>query len=240
MRAADPVRIAVASRDIQTGEVIDDAMVMESDVPRKFAQPGAISSTEVAAGRVASIPIRSGSHLTAANARRISESRGVSGVIPPGKRAVSIILDDASGTAGLVMPNDVVDVMATFDLGSDASAKRTTVTVAEGMYVLAVGSEVADFQMQPEVTRTQSGSIFGGESPSISPRHQAIITLAATPYEAQALTFAKESATLGVSIRAKGDEDAGERVPPTTIATITGGHDELAPMKRGFREYRGR
>ncbi|MFH0800021.1 MAG: Flp pilus assembly protein CpaB [Pseudomonadota bacterium] len=238
MSVAEPVGVAVAARDIAAGEAIDENAIGMARVPRRFVQPAAFSSVSDAAGRVAVVPIRAGAHMTPANARRVGDARGLAAVIPAGRRAVAIPLDDAAGSSGIIKPYDVVDVMATFDLGQESSVRRTTLTIVEDVQVLAVGSEIADALPAPK-SAAAKGGMFGGQA-MVPGRAQATATLAVTPAEAQALAFARESGALTVALRAWGDDAGAERTPPTTIATITGGHDELVPMKKGYREYKGR
>lgn len=238
MRVAEPVGVIAASRDVAAGEAIDEGMARTVKVPRRFVQPGAIAAMEDAAGRIAAVPIRAGAQITAANARRPSELRSVAGLIPAGRRAFAISSDDSSGIAGLVKPNDMVDVMATFDLGHESSVRRTTMTIVENVQVLAVGSEVAD--ALPAPPEKSKGRLFGGAPVAQMGSQRASVTLAASPAEAQVLAFAQASGALAIALRPFGDDAGAEKTSPTTIATITGGHDELMPMKRGYREYRGR
>ena len=52
------------------------------------------------------------------------------------------------------------------------------------------------------------------------------VALAATPAEAQLLAFAEASGQIALALRPMAEEAAEERPAPTTIATITGGHDD--------------
>lgn len=236
LRIAEPVGVAVAGRDLMPGERIDEAAVRIERIPRRFVEPAALLTVEEAAGRRAAVAVRAGTQLTSSNARPASRMPGVAAAIPSGARAYTLFLDE--DLSGIVQPDDVVDVLATFDLGSDASARRTTLTLAEGVVVLAVGSKVAD--ALPEPAGRETGGLFGGRAGTPAGGARPSITVAATPAQAQALAFAQASGKLALALRPMGEEASEERTPPTTIATITGGHDELSPIKKGFREYRGR
>lgn len=237
MRVAEPVAVVVAARDLASGEQIDEASIRVVHVPRRFVQPGAFAAVAEAAGRIAACPIRGGAHLTPSNARRPSEAHRLAALVPPGRRAVAVVIED--GSAEIVRPDDVVDVLATFDLGSEASVRRTTLAVAAGLRVLAVGGDVVD-ALPPPPRSGGSAGIFGSALTAPASRAGGVVALAATPAEAQLLTFAQVSGHIGLALRPLAEEESGDRPPPTTIATVTGGHDELAPIKRNFREYRGR
>lgn len=238
LKVTEPHATVAASRDISPGEVIDEDSLVVTKIPARFIQPGAFSLPSEAAGRVATQAIRAGGHITAANARRVTETHSTSAIVPIGRRAVAIPLDDAASASGLIKPNDLVDVIATFDLGQEMSVRRTTLTIIENVPVLAVGNEIADSIPKPSIQ--SKGGLFSTSGMPTMSRTQATVTIAVTPAEAQVIAFAKESAALTVALRPFGDDEGNAHTQPTTIATITGGHDDLIPMKKGFREYKGR
>lgn len=238
LRIAEPVLVVIASSDIPAGEELRPTALKETKTPRRFVQPAAVASLEDALGRVAAISIRAGAQITEAVARRPSEAGGVAALIPAGRRAFSIPFEEAE--IPRVRPNDLVDILATFDLGEGSSARRTTLTVAEGLPVLAVGMAVADdLPHSARIVRGQSRLFQNASALPPSSRGEGL-TLAATPGEAQILAFTLASGKLAVALCPAGEEGESERPAPTTIGAITGGHEELAPSRRGFREYRGR
>lgn len=240
LRVAEPVSAVIATRDIQAGELLDEGAITGKTIPLKFSEPGALGDIENASGRVAAVPIRKNAQVTAMNARLASEIKSVSPLIPAGKRAVSVALDDAGAMAGLLKPNDMVDVIATFDLGGESQVKRTTLAVAENVQVLAVGKDVAD-SVQRQAGKTGKSGIFGGGAPVLGPSGtQTVVTIAADPAEAQKILFAGQSGAVSLVLRPFGDDGTIEGTEPTTISTITGGHDGLIPFKKGYREYKGR
>lgn len=237
MAVAEPRPVITAARDIAPGEAIDDGAIRMTKVPARFVQPGAFGDIAHAAGRVAAIPIRAGAHITPANARRAGEGNGVAAICPAGRRAFALALDEAAGSAGFIRPDDLVDVIATFDLGQGTDVRRTTLTIAEGVPVLAVNGETAD-SLPAKRAPSQSG-IFGGQA-GLARGSQATAVLAVTPIEAQALSFARDSGSLALILRPFADDAMFQKPPPTTIATITGGHDGLVPIRRQYKEYKGR
>lgn len=238
LAVAAPVLVVVAARDVAAGETLGGETLRLEAIPRRYVQPAAFRSLESAIGRIAMVPLRAAMQLTAAVARRPSEVQGVAAQIPAGRRAYVVGVDEER--ALLIRPNDAVDVLATFDLGNEASVRRTTVTLVENAQVLSVGGEVADAVSSP-ASRAPGGGLFGSTAASVFPtRGPRAVALAVTREEAQALAFAEVSGRVDLALCPFGDDGEEARARPTTIATITGGHDELAPMKRGFREYRGR
>jgi pilus assembly protein CpaB len=238
LRLAESSRVIAAARDLAVGERIDEESVTPIAVPRRFCAPGAIDDVHDAASRIAVVPIRAGTQLTSAVARVPNDAAGLAALIPAGRRAVSVRIGGSLGVAGLLHPNDAVDVLATFDLGSEASVRRSTLAVVAGVQVLAVDRRLAG--APAEVRAAEVRGLFGNAMPQRPAGDGVDVTLAVTPAEAQALAFAAESGALALALRPRGEEEMKERPSPTTIATIAGGNEELIPMRRRFQEYRGR
>lgn len=236
LKISEPVQIAKAAKNIRAGEILDYTNTVSSDVPLRFAEPGVFTNVNEAMGHVAMVAIPKGTQVTASNSRLVREVGGLSAIIPSGRRAFALPTDD--GVAGLIHPNDWVDVIATFDLGTEAQVKRTTMTLVEGAQVLAVGSSVADLLPQKKQKGERSG-IFSEQTTAVS-KPRGLITIAVTPTEAQKLAFAVQSGAVAFAVAPFGGEQSDIVRIPTTISTIVDGHEDIVPLKRAFREFKGR
>ncbi len=235
---SQPIQVVAAKRDIAPAELLDETMLFLMDVPVKFAAPNALSDLKSASGRIAMVPIRAGSQITSSTARLPAATKGLSGVIPIGRRAISIGLDQAAGVAGLLRPNDSVDVIATLDLGDEAHVKRTSFTIVQDASVLAVGKTLAS---KPEKEAAiKSGKGIFSSSYSRPGSNDLIVTLAVSPQEAQTLAFANSAGALSLALKSFGETGSTYESKPTTIGTITAGNERILPFKKRFREYRGR
>ena len=239
MRVAEPVGVIAAARDIMAGEALDESKLKQIEVPRRYAEPGAIAAMNDAVARVAAVPIKAGSQLTRAVARLPRDGFGLAGLIPAGRRAFSIALPSSRSAAGLIRPGDSVDLLATFDLGSEASVRRTTIEVVSSAQVLAVNQRMTGAEEASGEGQSKSG-LFSQSLPARSRQDEVMVTLAVNSAEAQALAFSQESAALAVALRPTGEESGEEHPQPTTISTIAGGNSELVLTRKGFREYKGR
>ncbi|MFH1830381.1 MAG: Flp pilus assembly protein CpaB [Pseudomonadota bacterium] len=235
---SQPVKVAVAGRDIEPGELLDKSMLSLMDVPRKFALPNAINDLTNASGRIAMVPIRSGSQISSATARLPALAKGLSGVVPIGRRAFSVGIDRASGVAGLLRPNDSVDVIATFDLGNEASVKRTTLTIVQDALVLAVGTRLAGAPEEDSTNRSKTGIFSSARQNPLG--NDLMVTLAVTPTESQKLAFAQSAGELSISLKSFAEVGSTYENEPTTIGNIAGEDESILPFKKSFREYRGR
>jgi Flp pilus assembly protein CpaB len=99
----------------------------ESQIPE-----ATIASVDDVQGRVVRVPVVDGAYLS--DEHLTPRDRGaLSGVVPPGMRAVRIVVE----VAPPLEPGEAVDVLSTFDPAA-ATGGEPTITVAVGALVLAV------------------------------------------------------------------------------------------------------
>lgn len=102
--------------------------------------------------------------------------RGLSTLLPPKMRALSISVSAAASVSQMVHPADHVDVLGTFTLPSKTvpgATELVTLTILQDVLVLATGQETAN--------------TYRGGDLSYS-----LVTLQVTPHEAEVLTFAEQ------------------------------------------------
>src|SRR5262249_36664223 len=112
---------------------------------------------------------------------------GLSGLIPPGYRAVTVRVDDEAGIAGFLYPGTIVDVLAVIAPGggNDQSVSKI---VLQNIKVLASGSELDQREngREPESVKT--------------------VTLLVTPEQAEALTLSSTEGRLRLALRSTTDQ----------------------------------
>jgi Flp pilus assembly protein CpaB len=98
-----------------------------------------VASVDAVEGRVVRVPVVAGGYVGQAHLAP-KERTGLDGVVPPGMRAVRIVVE----VAPPLEPGVGVDVLSTFD-PSVATGGEPTITVAAGALVLAVdeGTDVS-------------------------------------------------------------------------------------------------
>jgi Flp pilus assembly protein CpaB len=132
-RAADlgpEVDVAVATRDLPVGRVLTSHDLTTRSVHRSQLPSGVVTDRSAVVGRVVAVPVLDGGYL----ARRSVAPRrrtGLDGVVPPGMRAMRVVVTDALTPR----PGAAVDVLATYDPASSGDDGGTTV-VAAGVTVL--------------------------------------------------------------------------------------------------------
>lgn len=107
--------------------------------------------------------------------------------IPMQWRGVSIPVDNVSSVAGLVRPNDRVDILGTFRFPSrsgDEAFDTLTLTILQNVVILATGSETK-YNRRSDKRSRGYGSV----------------TLALTPKEAEMIVFASQKGILTLTLR---------------------------------------
>ena len=156
----DEITVLVAKEDIREMATIVDGMIEAKSVPRSFVEPSAInfdskvkeSSKEYAMetkrviGNVAVVSIKKGEQLTLNKITEPNMRTGLAPQVTPGKRAVSISVDENTSVSKLVKPGDRIDLIAVVDGGSSAGGREVKVakTVFQDVVILAVGRHIAN------------------------------------------------------------------------------------------------
>lgn len=121
---------------------------------------------------------------------RISSGQsGMTALVRPGFRAISIPVDTVSSVTGLVRPNNFVDLIGTFrfpDAKGDAALDTVTLTILQQVKVLACGQNI--------------GKVSAGAG-EVTARSYNTVTLELTPKEVEMIIFAMQKGNLTLSLR---------------------------------------
>src|SRR6185436_1674634 len=110
-------QVVVAAVDISFGQKITAEAVKTMGWPRDSVPEGAFHNTAEVVGKFANQKLVPGEAIL--NSRAVGEAGGSSlaALIEPGKRGVTVRVDDVIGVAGFLLPGNRVDVLATRNLG---------------------------------------------------------------------------------------------------------------------------
>ncbi|MCB1722242.1 MAG: Flp pilus assembly protein CpaB [Chromatiaceae bacterium] len=186
----DVVQVVSAAVDIPVGTKIDSTHVKLISLPLEMQVQNAITSLDEALGKVASQPLYAGEILVK---RRLAEFAGgspLAAVIEPGKRALTVRVNDVIGVAGFLAPGSRVDVVST--RRPPGSTRNESETLVQNLKVLAVDQTVSSDKNDPVVVRA--------------------VTLEVRPNEAEELVKATNEGKVQLSLRNPLDDT--EVVPP--------------------------
>jgi len=129
-------------------------------------------------------------------------------VLPPGRRSISIAVDEVSGGAGLIFPGDRVDVIVTHSFSDDDSDGPDEKVV--GQIVLGDARVLAVDQAMKGPTDAAPG----GDREAPAPRATArTVTLEVSPREAEKLAVAVTLGRVCLALRGLKRSDESETTP---------------------------
>lgn len=195
----DYVEIVVANQDIPAKTVISDSMVVLQKIPRQYMHAQEAMDKKDIVGKILLVPVIAGESILKNQVLEQGDSReGLAYIVPKGKRALTVAVDEVSGVAGLIKPGDRVDVISTIVIG-DQQPKPHTLVVLQDIEVLATGKIMdikTDGKTKPVETKT--------------------VTLAVTLAEAKPLMMASQRGVIRLMLRSPIDDSKGY-TPPFTM-----------------------
>lgn len=241
----DFVTVLVAKKPIPAGSTLENTMIAEKKVPKQYMNANALTpkDRELVLGQTLSIGLEAEQQISWSDLG-VREAEGLSGIIKEGERAITLPVDEVTGVAGLLSPNDHVDIIGTFRTPTDMSkevniktgefkqiatyAETSTVTLLQNVTILAVGTQLGGYVSGDSVVPSASGS--GGPlgiDPAIKagPRRRSdktykTVTLLVTPLEAQLLVYARSKGSLSMALRNPEDLLTAEELPKITFTDI--------------------
>ena len=107
--------------------------------------------------------------------------------VSPGKRAVTLPIDDMRGVSRLLRPGDRIDIIAALDYGKGADSRREVRTILQDVVVLATGLNVLN-KIPRRFELDASGKTVNRINLSASTNFTSIV-VEAKPEEAQQLIY---------------------------------------------------
>ncbi len=204
--------VVVATEDIAVATRITESMVEIKEISADAVHPDSFSSTEGVIDNLARYPITAGEQIlsdrVAASSLTLPEGEELPlpYIVPEGKRAVSVGIDDLIGVGGLLRPGDYVDVILTVKLAVGDQIARI---ILQDLEVLALDQQIE--KVAPKLEDGQEERVFTGEGETDP--EAVTVTLAVTPVEGEVLVTAEECADnfggrLALALRPFGEHTA--------------------------------
>ena len=144
-------KVVVAAVDISLGSRINEQMLSVVDWPSGALPPGTFSDVQALRERVAKVGVLRGEAVLEAKLAPKGTQGGLSAVIAPGKRAMTVRVNDVVGVAGFALPGNYVDVVVHAQQDKGQDTKPISKTVLERVLVLAVAQEAGRDDTKPRV-----------------------------------------------------------------------------------------
>jgi pilus assembly protein CpaB len=172
--------VIVAADDIQVGARIGERDIRTVRFPVSGVPPGAASKKAQVMDRGVIIPISKGEFILSNKLAPENAGSGLPSLIPPGMRAVSVRGNEVVSVAGFVGPGTRVDILLTGT--PNGSSENQTTTVLQNVAVIASGHTLE---------RNSAGEA----------QNTPVITLLASPEDAERLTLASSEGKIQLALR---------------------------------------
>ena len=179
---ANTFQVIVVERDLTMGTRLQPDMLQTLDWPKAAAIQGPLTALDQAVGRVIRTPMLRGEPLLHSKLAPMGEKGGLSSVLAPGQRAVTVKVNEIMGVAGFALPGNYVDVMVNT---ADSKDQPVSKIVIERIQVLAVAQDVSTNESKPRVVNA--------------------VTLQVSPQQAEQIDLARSVGSLSLVLRSHSD-----------------------------------
>jgi pilus assembly protein CpaB len=194
-------QVIIAASDIAPGTALSGGLIKTVTWPLKVIPPKSASSMREVEGRVAMVPIPQGNPVLFSMLAPEGTAAGLSGILPDGKRALTVKVDEVAGVAGFIHPGDHVDVLV--DLPINEATDHFSKTILHDILVLTTGQIWQQKgENKPVVVNT--------------------VTLEVSPQEAEVLNLASNEGKIRLALRNRNNRTMAQTQGVTTSFLISG------------------
>lgn len=231
--ASELVQVAVSVRDLPAGHLLTAEDVRMVEWPARVVPEGFSRSPAEVVGRGLLSNVAMNEPFLPSKLASTEAGGGLSILIPEGKRAMAVRVDDVVGVAGFVVPGTRVDVVVTLDESSANNTQPVTQLVLQNIEVMASGQSIQrDARGEPQTTT--------------------VVTLLVDPEQGEMLGLSANNGRIQLALRNSLDPDTvqtmGARVanllrrPPPAPVRASGPvapRPAAAPSRVQVEVYRG-
>ena len=189
--AGGTTKVAVAAAPLAYGTDITPDKVRFVEYPNTSIPPGAFTDAvklmPQGQKRVALMPIAVNEPILPDKISGAGQGASIAALLPDGMRAASVPINDVSGVAGFIQPNDSVDVLVTRQLPGGSGDQRVTDILLQNVRVIAIDQEAKNADGTPKVAKTA--------------------TLEVAPLDAQKLALGQQVGELSLVLRKPGEQN---------------------------------
>ena len=182
-------KVAVASIPMAYGTELTPDKVRFVEYPAASVPPGSFTNAAqmMPAGqkRFVLLPMSVNEPILAGKISAPGAGASIAALLPDGMRAATVRIDDVSGVAGFVQPNDSVDVLITRQVQAASGAQQVTDVLLQNVRVLAIDQQAKNPDGTPKVGRTA--------------------TFEVAPLDAQKLALGSQTGSLSLVLRKPGE-----------------------------------
>lgn len=207
---AKTVKVLGAARDLSAGVKLRKGDLKVVTIAANSQPRGVFTDEKALLERTLLFPVGVNEPVTMNRLTAVGGIEGVPAIIPSGKRAVSVQVNDAASAAGLIQPRAHVDVIYT---RSGSLSEAMSKVVLEDVVVLSVGRSTEVAQSDPKTAAVNTNV-------NQSSTQQRAVTLLVNAEDAAKLELAKNNGKIGLVLRNPLDAGKLEQAEPTYADTL--------------------
>ncbi len=192
--------VLVANVDLPVASELTPRRLEVVSWPAQHVPRDALRDVASASGRVLRRPLQAGEPVLASALMEEGSRGGLTALLDPSKRAMSVRVDPVIGVAGFVKPGARVDVLATLRR-IDENANPYAKMILQDVRVLAVDQQLEQAR--------------GAEPELVS-----VVTLEVEPHQAEQLTFAAHEGNLQLALRSPATQETVETAAVSVLDLI--------------------
>ncbi len=226
----------VAVADIPLGSKVQANQVKVVTLATTAIEPGTFQDTTQVVGKTVRVPVTNGAQITATN---FSDSGSVSNiVVPAGKRAISVDVDQTTGVGTVIKAGDYVDMIVGFTGDKfpviTLNPQDDSFTVVSGLNntsvkVLIQGMQVLGTLLPPPPASNDTSTEDSGTTDSTTTldegQHQ-IVILAVDAQQSELIKFAQLDGNISLTLRSADDfldPNTKQPLPDGPVPDVTTG-----------------
>ncbi|RMH93823.1 Flp pilus assembly protein CpaB [Lysobacter pythonis] len=189
------VEVAVANNDLTQGAILSPEDLSSRSVPADFVPADAVTpeNYEEYTGRMLRSPVRGGAPLSASALVPLYDQ--FSRIIPKGKVAYNLSVDENNSISGMISPGDMIDIFFLKDM-DEAKGGPRLFPLLQQIKVLATGTQVGE-KIHPPGEENEANDAYSS------------LTLELDQHQAKQLAVANRSGNLRVLLREITDTSPG-------------------------------
>jgi pilus assembly protein CpaB len=182
----ETVDIVVVKTDVAAGSKLGKENLAVRKIPVDFAQSGAIRPEDFSRidGKAIAYNLKSGEMLMWSQ-MEAQRAPTFSARLPPGRRAITVVVDEINSISGMLEPGDRIDLM----FAVEQNGQKLVLPLLQSMQIMATGQRVVDDPKSGEKSQF------------------ATVTLNATPEQAKNIIIARETGKLTALLRNPNDTE---------------------------------
>jgi pilus assembly protein CpaB len=195
---SDTVAVVVAAEDLTFGTKLEEGQLQIAQFPKSSVPRGTYAVLDSVTGQTSKVFLVKGEPVL--RSKLSSVGGGLSVMVRPSMRAISLQIDQVTGVSGFVLPGDRVDVLVTIDNagGSNVAVTKTALQNAE---VLAAGTTTEEKNKRTITTQA--------------------VTLLVDPVGAETVALGQAQGKIHLVLRNPVDQEVVD-VKPTDTRSIMG------------------